>query len=53
MTDMPATLIPEEIQDDLINAIEGCQNGVISMLVDFRVRSNRLQTWQSSSPRTK
>lgn len=35
MTDMPVTLIPEEIQDDLINAIEGCQNGVISMLVDF------------------
>lgn len=33
--DMPATLIPEEIQDDLINAIEGCQNGVISMLSDF------------------
>jgi dipeptidase D len=31
----PATLIPEEIQDDLINAIEGCQNGVISMLHDF------------------
>ena len=54
MTDMPATLIPEEIQDDLINAIEGCQNGVISMSWSiFRVRSNRLQTWQSSSPRTK
>ena len=35
MTDLPGTLIPEEIQDDLINAIEGCQNGVISMLVDF------------------
>ena len=35
MTDMPATLIPEEIQDDLINAIEGCQNGVLSMLADF------------------
>lgn len=35
MTDLPATLIPEEIQDDLINAIEGCQNGVISMLSDF------------------
>lgn len=33
--DLPATLIPEEIQDDLINAIEGCQNGVISMLSDF------------------
>ena len=27
--------IPEEIQDDLINAIEGCQNGVITMLHDF------------------
>ena len=35
MTELPATLIPEEIQDDLINAIEGCQNGVISMLHDF------------------
>lgn len=33
--DLPSTLIPEEIQDDLINAIEGCQNGVISMLHDF------------------
>lgn len=35
MTELPSTLIPEEIQDDLINAIEGCQNGVISMLNDF------------------
>lgn len=35
MTELPNTLIPEEIQDDLINAIEGCQNGVISMLHDF------------------
>lgn len=35
MVELPATLIPEEIQDDLINAIEGCQNGVISMLHDF------------------
>jgi dipeptidase D len=34
-TELPATLLPEEIQDDLINAIEGCQNGVISMLHDF------------------
>lgn len=34
-TDMPKSLIPEEIQDDLINAIEGCQNGVSSMLHDF------------------
>lgn len=35
MTELPGTLIPEEIQDDFINAIEGCQNGVISMLHDF------------------
>lgn len=35
MAETPITLIPEEIQDDLINAIEGCQNGVISMLHDF------------------
>ncbi|MDR2232928.1 MAG: aminoacyl-histidine dipeptidase [Tannerella sp.] len=34
-TEPPMTLLPEEIQDDLINAIEGCQNGVISMLHDF------------------
>ena len=34
-TDIPTTLIPEEIQDDLINAVEGCPNGVISMLADF------------------
>jgi len=33
--EMPKTLIPAEIQDDLINAVEGCQNGVISMLHDF------------------
>ncbi len=35
MAELPTTLIPEEIQDDMINAIEGCQNGVISMLNDF------------------
>ena len=35
MTERPRSLLPEEIQDDLINAIEGCQNGVISMLHDF------------------
>ncbi|MDR2809802.1 MAG: aminoacyl-histidine dipeptidase [Tannerellaceae bacterium] len=33
--ELPDTLIPEEIQDDLINAVEGCQNGVIHMLHDF------------------
>lgn len=34
-TDMPKSLIPVEIQDGLINAVEGCQNGVISMLAEF------------------
>lgn len=34
-TDLPDTLLPEEIQDNLINAVVGCQNGVISMLPDF------------------
>lgn len=32
---LPSTLIPEEIQDDLINAVEGCQNGVIHTMHDF------------------
>ncbi|NDV68972.1 aminoacyl-histidine dipeptidase [Dysgonomonas sp. 25] len=32
--DMPATLMPEEIQDSVINAVVGCQNGVISVLTD-------------------
>lgn len=34
-SELPRTLIPEEIQDDLINAVEGCPNGVISYLADF------------------
>lgn len=34
-TDMPKSLLPIEVQDDLINAVEGCPNGVISMLADF------------------
>lgn len=35
MAELPETLIPEPIQDDIINAIEGCQNGVCSMLAEF------------------
>jgi len=35
MTDLPYLLIPEEIQDDLINSLEACQNGVATMLSDF------------------
>lgn len=33
--DLPKAILPEEIQDDLINAVEGCPNGVISYLADF------------------
>lgn len=33
-TDIPTSLIPEEIQDSLINAVCACQNGVISVLQD-------------------
>ncbi len=32
---VPKTLIPEEIQDSVINAVVGCQNGVIGMLTEF------------------
>lgn len=33
--DLPKTLIPEEIQDALINAVVGCPNGTERMLTDF------------------
>lgn len=33
--ELPETLMPEEIQDALINAVVGCRNGVLSMLHDF------------------
>lgn len=31
----PATILPDEIQDALIHALNACQNGVISMLSEF------------------
>ena len=31
-TAMPATWIPEPVQDDLINAVEACHNGVLRMV---------------------
>lgn len=34
--DMPKSLMPEEIQDSLINAVVGCQNGVVNMLTSFK-----------------
>lgn len=33
--EMPGSLLPVEVQDDLINAVEGCSNGVVSYLADF------------------
>ncbi len=34
-TDCPMHLIPEEIQDALVNAVEACANGPITILHDF------------------
>ena len=34
--DLPASLIHEMIQDDLINAIQGCPNGVVRMSDDMK-----------------
>lgn len=34
-TEIPESLLPVEIQDALINAVEGSPNGVISMLAEF------------------
>lgn len=31
VTDLPASLIPEEVQDDIINSIVGCFNGAVRM----------------------
>lgn len=33
--DMHKSLMPSEIQDSLVNAVVGCQNGVINMLTSF------------------
>lgn len=33
--ELPKTVVPEEIQDGVINAVEGCVNGVMSMLTSF------------------
>lgn len=34
-TELPDWLLPAEVQDDLINAVEACPNGVVSYLADF------------------
>ncbi|MDO5036494.1 MAG: beta-Ala-His dipeptidase, partial [Porphyromonas sp.] len=33
--ELPATVVPEEILDNIIHAIEACQNGAITYLTDF------------------
>ena len=35
VTDLPSYLIPEEVQDDVINSIVGCFNGAVRMLPDM------------------
>lgn len=35
MADAPAALLPEEVQDDLINSVEACRDGVATMLHAF------------------
>ena len=35
LSELPKTVIPEEIRDAVINALEGCQNGVITYLQSF------------------
>jgi dipeptidase D len=52
--ELPATLIPEEVQDDLINAVEACQNGVAAFLHDFpgTVESSSNLAIVASSPGT-
>ncbi len=34
-TDLPQTVVPEDLQDAVLNAIEACVNGPLSMLRDF------------------
>ncbi len=35
LEECPKTVVPEDIQDGVINAIEACVNGVVSMLTSF------------------
>ena len=35
VTELPETLIPEEVQDDVINSIVGCFNGAVRMFPDM------------------
>ncbi|MEG2179881.1 MAG: aminoacyl-histidine dipeptidase [Bacteroidales bacterium] len=35
LTELPESLLPEEVQDDVINSIVGCFNGAVRMLPDM------------------
>lgn len=48
-TAMPGVLLPEEIQDDLLNAIEACHNGVWSMGKNYVDTSSNLAHVQTTS----
>lgn len=48
-TALPSVLLPEEIQDDLLNAIEACYNGVWSMGKGYVDTSTNMAHVQTSS----
>lgn len=48
-TSLPTKLIPEEVQDDLLNAIEACHNGVWSMGEGYVDTSSNLAHVQTTS----
>lgn len=48
-TDLPGALLPEEIQDDLLNAIEACHNGVWSMGKGYVDTSSNMAHVQTTS----
>lgn len=48
-TQLPGALIPEEIQDDLLNAIEACHNGVWTMGEGFVVTSSNMAHVQTNA----
>lgn len=47
-TALPGSLLPEEIQDDLLNAIEACHNGIWSMGKNYVDTSSNMAHVQTS-----
>lgn len=48
-TTMPTALLPEEIQDDLLNAIEACHNGIWSMGTNYVDTSSNMAHVRTNS----